>query len=312
MMQQKKSLHKFPLALFSSVMGYFAVAIVIRNLENLYEIENYISMGLLILSIILFVFNGYVLVYRLIYHLKDVQKDFNDPVQMNFFASISISLLLFAVLLIDIWASLSFVIWLIGAIMQLSLTLIFLTKLTWDSSIRKAHFTPVSFIPIVGNLVVPIAGSFHVATEINWFFFGIGIFFSIVYITMFMNRMFFDQPIPEMLFPALFILLAPPSVGFVSYMSIVGELDHFAYLLFGLAFFIALFLLFQLKRILQVPFFVSWWSLLFPSAAFTIATIRMFNETGNVYFEWIFLLQLFGLVVLVIYLTSETIKFLRQ
>lgn len=311
-MQQNRGVRYFPIALFSSVMGFSAVTIVLKNIETLYEKTQVVSFVFLLISTLLFIFNGAVLVYRLIRYRVEVKKDFNHPIQMNFFATVSISLLLLAVLYIDVWGSISFVFWVVGAMLQLSLTLIFLTRLMWGSSVEKIHFTPVSFIPIVGNLVVPLAGIYHVGLDINWFFFGIGIFFSIVYMTLFMNRMFFSESLPDKLIPTLFILLAPPSVGFVSYMTISGELNHFAYILYSIAFFVGLLLLFQLRKILSVKFFISWWSLLFPTAAFTIATIRMFVETGKLFFEWLVFVQISGLFALIIYIAWKTMIIFRQ
>src|SRR5690625_4668904 len=230
-------------------MGYAATAIAIKNLEILYDSAQYMSTVFIIFTCILFIFNSFVLIYRLFRYKEEVKNELNHPVQANFFATISISLLLLSVLFLDVWESFSFAIWILGAVLQLSLTLMILTKLMWNSSLEKVSFAPVSFIPIVGNLVVPIAGSFHVAAEINWFFFGIGIFFSIVYMTMFMNRMFFVDSLPDMLIPTLFILLAPPSVGFVAYINMNGGFNQFAYILYSVALFIGLLLFIQLRKI---------------------------------------------------------------
>lgn len=309
---ERQQFRYFPIPLFASVMGFAAVTIAVNQLELMYHMNQLLSTLLLIVTTLLFLLNISMLIYRFMRYRDDVIKDFNHPIKMNFFAAISISLLLLAVAYINMSMSFSFVLWILGAIIQLGLTLVILTKLMWGPSIKLAQMTPVSFIPIVGNLVVPLAGSQHVSAHINWIFYGIGIFFSIVYMTMFFYRMFFHESLPKKLIPSIFILLAPPSVGYVSYVGIVGNVDAFAHILYGIAFFIGLFLLFQLKPIMEPPFFISSWALSFPSGAITIATVRMFNETGHAFYQWLYLVQMVGLLLLVTYLSWKTIQLVRE
>lgn len=51
--------------------------------------------------------------------------------------------------------------------------------------------------------------------------------------------------------------MAPPAIGFVSYIKLTGGVDTFAYMLYGIALTIGLLLLFQRKRFMQIPFFIS-------------------------------------------------------
>lgn len=67
--------------------------------------------------------------------------------------------------------------------------------------------------------------------EINWMFFGFGALFSIIYMTIFFNRSVFHPPLPVQLLPTYFILMAPPAIGFVSYIKISESADTFAYIL---------------------------------------------------------------------------------
>src|SRR5699024_10009709 len=86
-----------------------------------------------------------------------------------------------------------------------------------------------------------LAGVYHVGLEINIFYFSLGIIFSIIYFTLFINRMFFKGPLPDMLRPTVFILLAPPAIGFMSYVKIFGQASAFAFILYGLAFYVCVF-----------------------------------------------------------------------
>lgn len=306
-MEKERGMQYFPIALFSSVMGVSGVAISIRLFETIQGWGNIISNIVMILATLMFIINGYILIYRIVHFRQGVKTDLNHPVKMNFFGAISISLLLLAVLYYDINISVSFLIWLIGVLLQAWLTLFILSRLIWEKEFQLEQFNPTWFIPIVGNVVVPLAGVFHVAPVINWIFFSVGIVFSIVYFTIFINRIIFRPSLPKPLTPTFFILLAPPGIGFVSYVKLVGQVDVFAYILFGIAFYLGLLFIYQFKRFFSIPFFVSWWAYLFPSAAVTNATLYLYIETGLSYVYWLFVGQFIGLIILMSVLFGKTI-----
>lgn len=307
-MEPKRGIRYFPIALFTSVMGISGVAMSLKLAENIYGLSHIFSSSTIILATVLFIINALILLYRLIFFFNDVKMDFNHPIKMNFYAAISISLLLLGTLYIDFNEPLSFIVWGLGAFIQASLTLIILTKLIWHSSFKLPQFNPTWFIPIVGNIVVPLGGTYHVDAEINWIFFGIGIIFSIIYMTLTFNRLFFYDPIPAPLLPTLFILLAPPGIGLVSYVKLTGEVDTFSYILYGFAFYLGLLFIIQFKRFFLTRFYISWWAFLFPSAAVTNATIYMYLETGYELYKTLFNVQVIGLLILTLYILGRTVQ----
>lgn len=307
-MQQERGLQYFPIALFASVMGVSGVALSLRLLEDLYAMGRILSNIFMAIATLLFVINAIMLLYRLFNFTAGVKQDFNHPVKMNFFGAISISLLLLATLYYELHEGLSFYVWIFGAVFQFLLTLITLSALIWERKYDLAHFNPAWFIPIVGNIVVPLAGVYHTSITINWIFFSIGVVFSIIYFTIFMNRIFFQPAPPQQLMPTFFILLAPPGIGFVSYIKLTGHIDVFAYIMYGLAFYLGFLLLYQWRRFFTLPFFVSWWAYLFPSAAVTNATFFIYEFTKEELFKGIFMIQIVGLLLLMIYLFYRTLK----
>lgn len=100
-------------------------------------------------------------------------------------------MLLLAQVYLEMNTLISFTFWSLGAVLQAILTLVILSKLIWTFSFKMEQFNPAWFIPIVGNIIVPLAGLSHVDTDLNWMFFSTGIVFSIVYTTIFINRIFF-------------------------------------------------------------------------------------------------------------------------
>lgn len=307
-MTQEKGLQYFPIALFSSVMGVSGVAISLRLVEDLW-VNRFIASNVLTgLATFMFIINAVILIYRLAYHLDEVKQDYQHPLKMNFFGAISISLLLLAVLYYNFNETLSFYVWLAGAILQVGLTLKVLTTLIWERTLEVSQFNAAWVIPIVGNIVVPLAGVLHVDEVINWIFFSIGISFSVFYFTIFIFRMFFYPTPPAKLRPTLFILLAPPGVGFVSYIKLAGNMDAFAYILYGVAFYIGMLFIYQIKRFIAAPFSVAWWAFLFPSAAVTNATIYLYEGVDAAYLTWLIYAQVVALLLLTLFLLFRTIQ----
>lgn len=309
---EENKLRYFPTALFASVMGLSGVTVALRQYEKMTDLAAIGSTLFFILALVMFIVNLAVLIVRLKNFPKDIHAELKHPVKMNFYGAISISFLMIGLLLYDMSEILSLFIWGIGAFLQLTLTLYLLTRLMWTLEFKLEQFNPVWFLPIVGNIVVPLAGVYHVGAEINWLFFSLGLVFTIFYFTFFFNRMFFHGPLPPMLRPTVFILLAPPAIALMSYYNLTGEVDSFAYIFYGFAFYLGLLLLVQVKAFLSGPFFVSWWAMLFPTAAVTNATFIMYEATGLLVLKWLLHIQILGLIALSFYLLFKTIQLVKE
>lgn len=210
-----------------------------------------------------------------------MKADFSHPTRINFFAAFSISLLLLSVAYLPVNDLISKILWIAGVLVHTPLTFLILNFFIRQDRFTIQHYNPAWFIPIVGNMVIPIAGVEHFDKEISWFYFSIGLIFSIFFMTIFLYRVFFHHPLPEKLVPTFFILLAPPSVGVISYYKLTGQLDSFTKLLYGFSLFLVGLFLFQFNMFYRIRFYISWWAYLFPSAAFTIATLLVYQKTHN-------------------------------
>ena len=269
-------LEHFPIAIFSIVMGMTGLALAWLKAHAVLGMPFVVAEGLRSAAGVLFV------IFLLVYGLKalryphEILMEMRHPVRINFFATISISLLLLATAYVETHPEVALWLWGVGAALQLMLTLAIFSSWLHHTHYEIHHANPAWFIPVVGNILVPIAGVHLASPELSWFFFSIGLVFWIVLLTIVLYRLFFHEPLPVRLTPTLFILLAPPSVGFIAYLQLDGNnLDAFARILYYTALFLALLLASNTVRFLRTPFFISAWAYSFPLAALTIATLVM-------------------------------------
>lgn len=297
--QEPNRLRDFPVSFFATVMGLSGLTLAVRRFEKVHELGHQASVILFVLTTALFLFLAAIYLRKCITHPQAVAEEWTHPVRISFFPAISISLILLATAAHGIHDGLSFILWLAGAAAHLGMTLSVMTAWINHSRFEIAHSNPAWFIPVVGNVLVPIVGVQHAPADISWFFFTIGILFWIVLLTIIINRLFFHSPLPGKLVPTLAILLAPPSVGFVSWVALTGNIDSTARLLYFAAVFFFLLLLAQLPKFAKLGFALSWWAYSFPLAAFTIATFLMGQGSGTVFYLWLGD-SLLGLLCLVI------------
>lgn len=306
-------LQNFPVSWFAMVMGLAGLSIALHQTEIVLGWAIHPSTGVLALSLLTFLTLLFFYLTKLFRHPGSVISELNHPVKLNFFPTISIGLILISIALLPHNQALSLVIWGTGTLLHLCFTLYVLSAWVHHTHFQINHMNPAWFIPIVGNILVPIAGVHHASMEISWFYFSIGLVFWLVLLTIIFNRMFFHQPLPEKLLPTLFILIAPPAVGLVSWLQLNGgEVDALARILYYSALFLTLMLFTQASRFAKLPFALSWWAYSFPLAAIAIATLVMHQSLELAFLKWLGLGLLAVLCLLITGLMLRTIIAVRR
>ena len=287
-------------------MGLSGLALAWKQAVRLLAFKPDIHLLFAVLAGLVFIVLAGVYLLKLLRHRAQVKMEFLHPVKANFFPAVSISLVLLAALVLDQWPALGRGMFALGAVMHLAFTLLVFSRWIFTEGHQNPHLTPAWFIPVVGNVLMPIVAAPLGYYEIGWFFFSIGIVFWVVLFTILMHRLIFLDPMPAKLTPTLFILIAPPAVAFVSYLKLNGYMDNFAQVLYGVALFITLFLLLQVRQYRKVPFSISWWAYSFPLAAITIASLTYFEQTHYrpVYWIGISLLALATVVIAGLFLRT--------
>lgn len=301
----------FPIMMFATIMGLAGLTLVYRRGSEVLQIPTFISTLMMIITTIVFFTIVYLYISKIIKYKDEVKKEFFHPVRINFFAASSISTLLLSMVYrhnIDVVSQSLFF---IGAALHIFFT--FYTIKFWiNNNLEMQHSNPAWFIPIVGNLIVPIAGKGFVNDAVLYFYFSIGIFFWIILFAIILNRIIFHAQFMPKFMPTLFILIAPPAIGFISYIKLTGNLDFFAQILFNLGLFFTILVFVMYKNFINIKFFISWWAFTFPMAAITLATILMYELTNYWFYSFLAYFLMIVTTIVVLLVARQTVIHMKK
>jgi len=217
--------------------------------------------------------------WRLHRHAEAWADDLRHPVRHVFVAAMPIGLLLLvtAALAAGLDGPLVEALWWAASLGQLSVTAWVMSR-WWRAGtaggVSWAGLTPALFIPIVGNVLVPLAGVPLGRVEWAAAQFGIGVLFWPVVLVLLLVRVLHQGPWPERLLPANFIFIAPPAVVGLSALRFAAA-PLLVWGLWGVALFSLLWVAPLLRRIADQPFGIAHWGMSFPLAAFSALTLRL-------------------------------------
>lgn len=172
--------------------------------------------------------------------------------------------------------------------------------------------TPVLLIPVVGNVVAPLAGLPLGHTVWSAAQMGIGSFFWPIVLALVLARRMAHSPLPDRILPTWFITLAPPAV-IGSVLAQWQAAPALVLAMWGVSMFFLLWLLPIAKRIASQPFGVSYWALSFPLAALATLTLRvgdLFPDVAGLQSAGVLLLAVTSMVIL--WLGFATVRGLRD
>jgi len=297
----------FPIMMFATIMGLTGLALVYQKVNEVLTFPLILSKILGYGSTVLFFILIISYLMKIIKFRNEVKAELSHPIRVNFFAAVSISIMLIAVFYKSTLPMFSEILFYIGAGLHLFFT--FYTIKFWiNNNLEVVHSNPAWFIPIVGNLIVPIAGVGFVNDSVLYFYYSIGIFFWIILFSIILNRIIFHKQFAPKFMPTLFILIAPPAIGFVSYIKLTNSLDFFAHMLFSLGLFFTILVFVMYKNYINIQFFISWWAFTFPMAAITLATILMY-ELSHFWFYSVLVYFFTAVTSIIVFLVAkETIS----
>ena len=299
-----------PVSLFGGVMGLTGLCFAWRVADKIWHIGSLTGEIIGYVAILTFILLTIAYFVKWIRYPALIESEFRNSVSIAFFSTISISVLLIPGILLPYAPVLAAVIWLSGVIMTFFFAWFVLRKWMSEQQPRE-NAVPAWVLPITGSLNVPIVGnsfSFPGAHELCLMFFGIGIIFIIIMMTIIFSRFFFDAPLAVPLQPSLMILAAPFALAFNGYEGLVGGQDIPASAFFYFSLFMLL--LFGSKVWLLprcCPFKVSWWSVSFPLASVSAACLRYSQNQPDVVHRSLAALLIIVATLVILYLLVQSI-----
>ena len=292
-MEENYWLVHFPIMFFVSVMGVGGLSLVVNKSIDIFELHEslgWLSVICVAISVALLVAIVGLYGLKIIKYPKAFLKELKHPVRINFFAAVSVSILIVLMLVLPyIGDGFALVLFWIGALLQLIFSL-YVVKYWFVNEMKQKMASPAWFIPIVGNLIVPLAGmklnialgDVIVSYEVLIFYFGMGTFFWILLGAGLLFRLIFGENLPQKFLPTLFIFIAPPSIFGLDVLLMFNDfiLMGSSYVIASASFSVALFFIFLMASIfnvfLNIKFALSWWAFTFPIAAFTLCSLELY------------------------------------
>ncbi|THB63783.1 MAG: C4-dicarboxylate ABC transporter [Gammaproteobacteria bacterium] len=302
-------LKHMPISFFAIVLGMVGFTLAVQKAEHIYHIDYGISTVLLYITLLITAVISVMYLLKGVFYPREIQAEFHNPIKINFFPIFAKVFLIYSVIFLDRSLIVSRYLWIVGAGLQFLFSIVIVSAWLNRDRFEIKHLNPAWFIPIVGNLIVPIAGVRHGFSEVSWFFFSIGVIFWLSLFIVILYRVFFHTPIPEKLVPTLFILFAPPAIGFISWVKLNGltEFDAVGRIMLYFSLFMFVLVFAQAKKFLNIRFYLSWWAYTFPTAAISIASMLAFHMTGGTHFKYLAIVQLVILAVIILILLFKTV-----
>ena len=268
-----------PIRSAPAVMSLFGLALAWRALSDLGGWESGvgrpISIGALLLGLITF---GSILLHQ--FQKGALKETFGDPQLLLFPACLPVALMLLSALLTPHMPRLANgMIW-VAAVTHFAL-LVWLVNGWFRGGLALEMISPVWFISVVGNIVVPIGAMASGEVMLAWFGFSIGIVLWLILLPVVFFRLIHGKPMPNERESTQLVLVAPPAIGSVSWPLLAGDQAVVpGAVLLSVAFFLLLALIPMVVRVVSRPFVRANWAFGFPLAALStgLATYSILLE----------------------------------
>ncbi len=301
------SIQYLPIGFFGAVMSVAGLSLAWRLASKEYGADIAVSKAIGVFALSMFAVLTLSYLVKLFRYPNLVRHEFSHPVIGSFFGTFGISLLLLSSVIASYNSAAQLVVWAIGTVVTLVLTIIMISRLL-NGNAAPASIVPALLIGGVGSLDIVVTGAGFTAGwahEVNLLAAAIGGVSAIVFFILIFSRMIHHEPLAGAMQPSQMILVAPFSVGFIAYVNLVQKVDMFAALLFYFGLFLFVIILY---RLLAKPavFSLNWWAIGFPMAALTIAALMYSNSVESAALEFVAAFLLFLLTASIIVLTVRT------
>jgi len=305
-------LKNFTISFLAICLGLIGFTLAWQKAEHILHIPIHFSKILLYFTLIIMALILIIYIIKIFVYPEEIKKELNHPIKLNFYPILAKLALITSIIFLGINMQTSYYLWWIGVVLQFIFTIIVMSSWISHTKFEVKHLNPSWFIPVVGSIMVPIAGVKHFSPEISWFFFSIGFFWWIILTIIVINRIIFHTTLPEKLIPTLFILFAPPIIGFIALTKLMGELNPAGNMLYYFGLFMFILISFQYRMFSKIKFYLSWWAYSFPMDALVIGTLLMYEKTELMFFKVLSIVLFVILNILIVSLLNKTVEAVRN
>ncbi|MBV7295171.1 SLAC1 anion channel family protein [Corynebacterium sp. TAE3-ERU12] len=276
-----------PLPFFATVMGTGGLSLAWRRCAEVLHTPEFIAEALFWVALAVFIVTSLGYAVRISDPAR-LRADLQRPITVTFLTTITVSIVILSAAsrgaLPD---GLAQAMWWLGAIGHL-VAMVVTMRLWMNPRITLSHVTPAWFIPVVGNVIVPLGGCGFGSIErtVSLGFFAIGVVMWLGLLPVVLFRLFLAEPMPAPLSPTALVLLAPPAVSSVSaHLLFDGGAAPgvLATMLMASAGAFLLLALTMAPEIVSAPFGLAHWAMSFPLAAMASATLVFSSVVGLIF-----------------------------
>ena len=281
---------------FASVMGTGILAVTSLFYSQYIPFLKNLAYILFYFNIIIFFTLLVPWILRWIFFRKDALRDLEHPIISNFYPTMSVGMLVLATDFIVIGKNFGIaeIFWFIGTFLTIFFGILTPYIMFKGEHVKIDHINPAWFIPPVGLIVIPIAGSLiipHVSgilqefvIFLNYFGWGSGFFIYLSLLAISMYRFILHHPLPNTLAPTVWINLGPIGAGTVALINLIKNSPFITmqepFFIFGFLFWgfgiwwviMAIALTLHYIKRLKLPYAMSWWAFTFPLGAYVAAS----------------------------------------
>jgi C4-dicarboxylate transporter/malic acid transport protein len=327
-MEEKTNfIQRFSPSWFASVMGTGILANASYFYSQYIPFLKVVGVGLFYFNVALFFILLIPWTLRWLLYRKNALADLEHPILSNFYATIAVAMLVLASNFIVIGKNMlaGEIFWFVGAILTIFFGIVTPFIMFKGEHVIIEHINPAWFIPPVGLIAIPIAGSLIINQYtgfikefilfLNYFGWGAGFFFYVALFAICLNRFILHRPLPNTLAPTVWMNLGPIGAGTIALINLVNNSTFITmkepFFGFGLIFWgfgiwwvlMALIMTFHYRKKWGLPYALSWWAFTFPLGAYVVAS----HSIATIFHLTIVDFIGFGLYFLLVFFWSITL-----
>ncbi|OYT45167.1 C4-dicarboxylate ABC transporter [Thermoplasmatales archaeon ex4484_6] len=281
---------------FASIMGTGILALTSDFYSQYIPWLKEAALALFYFNVILFFVLLIPWILRWVLFKKESYESLKHPINSNFYPTISVGMMVLSsdFLVIGKNDLMGSIFWFSGAAITVLFGIYLPYSMFKGDHVRIEHINPAWFIPPVGLIVIPIAGSLlidkftgtvqELVVLTNFVGWGAGFFIYLFLLALVTHRFILHKPLPNILAPTIWINLGPIGAGTVALINLVQHSSIITvkepFLVFGMIFWgfgiwwaaIAILMTVHYIRRLKLPYAMSWWAFTFPLGAYVAAS----------------------------------------